>query len=67
MSDCRSRGLELDPSHTFAEIDHELISTAIHLPFSDSRRVVVSYERRYVQEELVNSFAKLAQEKSVFR
>ena len=29
-------------SHTFAEIDHEIISTAILLPSADSRRVVVS-------------------------
>ena len=30
--------------HTFVEIDHEIISTAIHLPSTDSRRVVVSYK-----------------------
>ena len=28
--------------HTFVEIDHEIISTVILLPFSDSRRVVLS-------------------------
>ena len=28
--------------HTFVEIDHEIISTAILLPFADSRRFVVS-------------------------
>ena len=33
-------------SHTFAEIDHEIISTAILLPSTDSRRVVVSYKRK---------------------
>ena len=27
-------------SHTFAEIDHEIISTAILFPSADSRRVV---------------------------
>ena len=32
-------------SHTFVEIDHKIISTAILLPSSDSRRVVVSYDR----------------------
>ena len=32
-------------SHTFVEIDHEIISTAILLPLADSRRaVVVSYK-----------------------
>ena len=29
-------------SHTFVEIDHEIISKAILLPSADSRRVVVS-------------------------
>ena len=31
-------------SHTFAEIDHKLISTPILLPSTDSRKVVVSYK-----------------------
>ena len=52
-------------SHTFMEIDHGIISTAILLPFADSRRVVVCYKPRYVQEVLVNRLVKLAQEKSV--
>ena len=50
-------------SHTLAEIDHEIISMAILLPSPDSRRVVVSYKRKYVQEVLVNRLVKLAQEK----
>ena len=54
-------------SHTFAEIDHEIISTAFLLPSPDSRRVVVSYKRKYVQDVLVNCLVKLAQEKSVVR
>ena len=29
--------------HTFAEIDHKIISTAILISSTDSRRVVVSY------------------------
>ena len=29
------------PSHTFVEIDHEIISTVFLLPSADSRRVVV--------------------------
>ena len=35
-------------SHTFEEIDHEMISTVILLPSAGSRRVVVSYKRKYV-------------------
>ena len=49
VSGCRSRGREFDPgpvpyfrgdfpvrSHTFLEIDHEMISTVILLPSADS-------------------------------
>ena len=54
-------------SHTFAKIDHEIISTAILLPSADSRRVRVSYKRKYVCEVLVKCLVKLAQEKSVVR
>ena len=53
-------------SHTFMEIDHEIISTVILLPLfllGHSRRVVVSYKRKYVNEVLVNRLFKLAQEK----
>ena len=50
-------------SHTFAEIDREIISIAILLPHTDSRRVVISYKRKHVQEVLVNCLVKLAQEK----
>ena len=46
VSDCRSRGHKFDPGPDpyFAEIDHEIISTAILLPSADSRRDVVSYK-----------------------
>ena len=37
------------------------------LPLNHSRRVVVSYKRKYVHEVLVNCLFKLAQEKSVVR
>ena len=47
-------------SHTFTEIDHEIISTAIFLPSSDSRRVFVSYKLKYVHKVLVNRLVKLA-------
>ena len=51
-------------SHTFVEIDHEMISTGILLlPLIHSRRVVVSYKRKYVHEFLVNRLFKPAQEK----
>ena len=50
-------------SHSFVEIDHDIISTAILLPSADSRRVVVSYKQKYVHEVLVNCLFKLAQEK----
>ena len=50
-------------SHTFVEIDHEIISTVILLPSADSfKRVVVSYKPKYVHEVLVNRLFKLAQE-----
>ena len=52
-------------SDTFAKIDREIISAAILLPSNDSRRVVVSYKRKYVHEVLVNCLVKLAQEKVV--
>ena len=51
-------------SHTFVEIDHEMISTVIlSLPLIHSRRVVVSYKRKYVHKLLVNRLFKPAQEK----
>ena len=55
-------------SHTLVEIDYEIISTVIlPLPLNHSRRIVVSYKRKYVQEVLFNCLFKLAQEKSVVR
>ena len=66
VSDCRSRVASSIPvrSHTFVEIDHEIISTVILLPSADSfKRVVVSYKRKYVHELLVNRLFKPAQEK----
>ena len=50
-------------SHTFIEIDHEIISTAILLLSADSRGFVVSYNKKYVHEVLVNHLIKLAYEK----
>ena len=50
-------------SHTFREIDLEIISTIILLRLNHSRRVVVSYMQKCVQEVLVNRLLKLVQEK----
>ena len=47
-------------SHTFVEVEYEIISTAILLPSTDSRRVVVSYKRKFVHEVLVICLVKLA-------
>ena len=49
----------------YVEVDHEIISTIILLLSADSRRVVVSYKRKYgtVHEVLVNHLVKRAQEK----
>ena len=51
-------------SHTFVEIDHKLFLRSFSsLPLIYSRRVVVSYKRKYVHELLVNRLFKPAQEK----
>ena len=47
----------------FAEIDHEIISTVILLPSTESRRVFVIYKRKYVHKVLVNRLFKLVREK----
>ena len=54
-------------SHTFVEIDHEIISTVILLLSAESRSVVDSYKRKYMylHEVLVNRWVKLAQESAV--
>ena len=59
--------LILARSHTFVEIEYEIIAMAILLPSADSRRVVVSNKRKYVHEVLVNCLVKLAQEISGVR
>ena len=51
-------------SHTFVEIDHEIISTVILLPSADSfKKDCCSYNRKYVHELLVIRLFKPAQEK----
>ena len=50
--------------HTFVEINHEIISTAILLPSSGFLSVT---SENNVQEVLVNHLFKLAEEQSVVR
>ena len=51
-------------SHTFVEIDHEIISTVILLPSAESfKKGCCQLKRKYVHEVLVNCLFKLAQEK----
>ena len=68
LSDCRSRGCEFDPSLVpyFRRDWSWNNSTAILLPFADSRRVVFSYKLKYVHKVLVNRLVKPAQQKKVW-
>ena len=51
-------------SHTFVEIDHEMISTVIlPLPLIHSRRVVCQLQAKVCVESVVNRLFKPAQEK----
>ena len=50
-------------SHTFVEIDHEMISTVILLP-SAEEGLFVSYKRKYVHKLLVNRLFHTGQCKS---
>ena len=55
-------------SHTFMEIDYEIVLWSLSsLPLIHLRRVVVSYKPKYVHKVLVNRSFKPAQEKSVVR
>ena len=46
-------------SHTFEEIDHEIfLRSFASLPPNHSRRVVVSYKRKYVHGVLLNRLFK---------
>ena len=65
-SACRSRGRKFDPGPV--PYFHGNYNFYGHSPPSVvSRRVVVSYKRKYVQKILVNCIVKLAKEKSVVR
>ena len=49
-------------SHTFVEIDHEIISTAILLPSADSRRLLPVTSQSMCTKDWFNRLVKLAQE-----
>ena len=51
VSDCRSRGCKLDPS-------------LVQYFRGDSRRVVVSYKRKYVHKVLLTALSRLPREKN---
>ena len=59
VSDCRSRGREFDPG----PVPYFRGDKFSSLPLIHSRRVVVSYKRKYEHELLVNRLFKPAQEK----
>ena len=47
-------------SYTFLEIDHEIISTVILLPFAESfKKGCVSYKQKYVQEVWLTAYSSL--------
>ena len=52
-------------SHTFVEIDHEIISTVILLPSADlfKRRIVVSYKQKYVHNYWLTTCSSLPRKK----
>ena len=55
-------------SHTFMEIDHEIISTVILLPSAESfMKGCCQLQAKVCARLLVNCLVKLAQEKSVVR
>ena len=55
-------------SHTFVEIDHEIISTVILLPSPESfMKGCCQFQAKVCAQFLVNCLFKLAQEKSVVR
>ena len=63
-ADLGAVSLILARSHTFVEIDHEIISTAILISSPDQRVVyIVSYKRKYYHKVLVNHLVKYAEEK----
>ena len=62
VTDCRSRGREFDPGPV-PYFRGDWLRSFSSLPLNHSRRVVVSYKRKYVHEVLVNRLFKFAQEK----
>ena len=63
-ADPRVASLILTQSNTFVEFDHEIISTVILLPSSDSfKKSCCQLHAKYVFELLVNCLFKPAKEK----
>ena len=55
-------------SHTFVEIDHEIISTVILLPSAESfMKGFVSYKRKYVHDYWLTARSSLPRKKGVVR
>ena len=68
LSDCRSGVAGLIParSHTFLEVDHEIISMVILLSSANSfKKGCCQLQEKFVHKVLVNLLVKLAQVKSV--
>ena len=57
----------LAQSHTFVEIDQEIISTAILLPSPDSRRLLSVTRESMCTKYLLNASSSLPRKKSVVR
>ena len=54
-------------SHTFVEIDYKIFLRSFSsLQLNHSRRIIVSYKRKYVHELLVNCLFKHAEDKKVW-
>ena len=65
MSYCKFRGRILiqDQSHTFVEIDHDLMSMVFHSLPLNQEGIVVGFKGKYVHKLLVNCLFKPVQAK----
>ena len=66
-SDSKSRGHEFDPGPVLYFRGDWFLRSFSSVPLNHSRRVVVSYKRKYVHEVLVTRLFKLARKKSVVK
>ena len=62
-ADSGGRELIQARSHTFVEINHEIISTAIILPFRGFKKSCSQLHAKVCAKVLVNCLVKLAQDK----